>query len=123
MTLTPRAATVIVSSDSALIFTLDRQEFQYFVISSGLRSNQMTIINESLPEAPDLPMDYITVPKTPPFHPNCVVLLPPPELNRAPPSTPGDAGISSDSRQKARAAEKRCSAVQYQARLGGGLKI
>ena len=104
MTLTPRAATVIVSSDSALIFTLDRQEFQHFVISSGLRSNQMTIINASLPKAPDLPMDYITVPKTPPFHPNCVVLLPPPELNRAPPSTPGDAGISSDARQRARAA-------------------
>jgi hypothetical protein len=87
MTMSPRAATVMVISDSATVFTLEREDFQHFLISSGMRANYSSAVNESAPEAPDFPLDYMIIPKAPPFHPNCVVLLPQPELSRAPTSS------------------------------------
>ncbi len=88
MTISPRAATVMVTSNSASVFTLERQDFQHFVVSSGMRANQHSINTSSSPEAPEFPLDYMIVPKSSPFHPNCIVLLPQPELSRA----PSDAG-------------------------------
>jgi hypothetical protein len=87
MTMSPRAATVLVISESATVFTLEREDFQHFLVSSGLRANYSSAVNESAPEAPDFPLDYMIIPKAPPFHPNCVVLLPQPELSRAPTSS------------------------------------
>jgi hypothetical protein len=95
MTISPRAATVTVSSDSAMLFTLEREDFQHFLVSSGMRANHRTAINQNAPEAPDFPLDYMIVPKATPFHPNCIVLLPPTELTRAPTTSPKDAGQKS----------------------------
>jgi hypothetical protein len=92
MTLSPRAATVTVSSDSAMLFTLEREDFQHFLISSGMRATHTKAVNPSAPEAPDFPLDYMIVSKATPFHPNCVLLLPQTELTRAPTSSPTDAG-------------------------------
>jgi hypothetical protein len=84
MTISPRSATVMVTSNSASIFTLERQDFQHFVVSSGMRAGQGLITTNILPEAPEVSLDYTIVPKSTPFHPNCIALLPQPELSRAP---------------------------------------
>jgi len=87
MTMSPRAATVIVSSHSARIFSLEREEFQNFVVLSGVLADQNSknaFAHQSVPEPPDLPLHYMVVPKVPPYHPNCAVLLPQPELARSP---------------------------------------
>ena len=92
MTISPRAATVLVNSNSATIFTLERQEFQFFVVSSGIHAAQSSSSFQGIPEAPEFPLDYMVIPKTLPFHPNCSVLLPHSELARSPSSNPSDAG-------------------------------
>ena len=92
MTISPRAATVLVNSNSATIFTLERQEFQHFLVSSGIHSAQSTSSFQGIPEAPEFPLDYVVVPKALPFHPNCSVLLPHSELARSPGSNSSDAG-------------------------------
>jgi hypothetical protein len=84
MTISPRAATVMVTSNSASVFTLERQDFQHFVVSSGMRAAHHFITTSILPEAPEVPDNYMIVPKSTPFHPNCIALLPQPELSRDP---------------------------------------
>ncbi len=92
MTISPRAATVLVNSNSATIFTLERQEFQHFLVSSGIHSAQSTFSFQGIPEAPEFPLDFVVVPKALPFHPNCSVLLPHFELARSPSISSSDAG-------------------------------
>jgi hypothetical protein len=90
MTNSPRTATVLVTSSSAIIFTLQHQDFQYFMICSGLHANSLnTFSSQSVPEAPELPLHFLKVPVSPPFHPNCIVPLAPAELARAPSSSQG----------------------------------
>ena len=102
MTISPRTATVMVSSNSATIFSLARQEFQNFVILSGIHADlsakKTYVHNQSVPEAPELPLHYVVVPKAPPFHPNCAILLPQSELARAPGSSPSGVGETHQSR-------------------------
>ena len=92
MTISPRAATVLVNSNSATIFTLERQEFQHFLVSSGIHAAQSTFSFQGIPEAPEFPLDFVVVPKALPFYPNCSVLLPHFELARSPSISSSDSG-------------------------------
>ena len=92
MTISPRAATVLVNSNSATIFTLERQEFQHFLVSSGIHAAQSTFSFQGMPEAPEFPLDFVVVPKALPFYPNCSVLLPHFELARSPSISSSDSG-------------------------------